>query len=315
MKRKLLLIVNPHAGRAAIKNHVMDIIDVFVKEDFVVTCFTTQKQGDPERIVEECGADFDRIVCCGGDGTVNEGLNGIMRLKKKPELGIIPVGVMNDYAYNLAIPSNPKIAAEIAAGDCVFTIDVGELNGKFFTYAAAFGLFTDVTYQTNQDMKNILGVVAYGLEGLKRIADIKTYHVTVEHDGGIIEGDYMIGLFSNSISIAGVRTAYTDALLDDGLLEIALIKKPASLEEMQEIVNVLLSIKKATDVESGFLTILHTKSVKITCDEPVAWTVDGECGGVFTESDIRAHQQAIKVLAGHDMSKNSIATEQDTPLF
>ena len=306
MGKRLLLIINPHAGRAAIKAHALDVIDVFVREGYDVTCYTTQKTGDPAEIVEKIGCGFDRIVCCGGDGTVNEGLNGLMRLQKRPELGIIPAGVTNDYAYNLAIPSNAIKAAKVAAAGYPFAIDVGELEGQFFSYVAAFGLFTDVTYETNQNFKNALGRLAYLLEGVKRVSAIKSYRMCIEHDGGIEDGNFIIGLFSNSISVAGVRTMYEDALLDDGKIEIALVKMPTTLEDVQDIIEVLLNIESASSKDSDFFTIIHTEKAKITGTKPVAWTVDGESGGIHTTVEVRAHRCAVTVVAGRDMASNSV---------
>ncbi len=309
--QRLLLVVNPNAGRAAIKSQLLKVIDTFVRAKYEVTCYTTQGLGDPAAIIASVGAKYDRIVCCGGDGTVNEGLNGLMTLEKRPPLGIIPVGVTNDYAYNLAIPSNAVKAATVAACDNLFAIDVGQFNqSRYFTYVSAFGLFTDVTYQTDQSLKNAIGGLAYFLEGVKRVSAIQAYHMCITYDDGVIEGEYLVGLVSNSISVAGLRTAYKDALLDDGLLEIALIKPPTSVGDIQEIIDVLLNTKSAADVESDFLTILRTKKVTFTCDKPVAWTVDGESAGTYTETEIEVHKQAIRVVVGRDMAHNSVQ-EQD----
>lgn len=306
MKKKLLLIVNPHAGRGAIKSHALDIIDVFVRAGYQVICCTTQRSGDPTEIIREMGEGVDRVVCCGGDGTVNEALNGLMGLKKRPELGIIPVGVANDYAYSLSIPSHAVKAARIAAEGHPFHIDIGSFNGRYFTYVAAFGLFTDVTYQTSQQLKNALGGLAYGLAAARRMTAIKSYHLCVEHDGGYVEDNFLVGMFSNSISVAGLRTAHRQALLDDGALEIALIRMPTSMEQVQDIADVLLNTESISTLKSDFLTFIRTTKVTVTSAEPMTWTIDGENGGSHTSVGIGVEPRAVTVIAGRDMAANSV---------
>lgn len=304
--KKLLLIVNAHSGRGEIRHRALDVIDIFTAAGFVVTFVPTQYAGHATEIARAYGGEYDRVVCCGGDGTVNETLNGLMTHFYRPQLGILPAGTMNDYAYSLAIPSSIVRAASVAAEGHPFSIDVGNFNGRYFTYVAAFGLFTDVTYETDQDAKNILGIVAYLLEGVKRVSSIKTYRVRLEYDDGVLEETCIVGLFSNSISIAGMRTAYRDALLDDGKVEICLIRPPKTLAAVQDFVNILLNIKQVSELEhSEFLRVVHTKKAVLTCEEPIAWTVDGESGGTFTTASIKACQQAITVIAGRDMAHNS----------
>jgi len=307
MEKKLLLIINPYAGRAAIRSYALDVIDTFVREGYLVTVCTTQKPGDPRRFVEELGEGFDRIVCCGGDGTVNECLNGVMTLKKPVEMGIIPAGVTNDYAYSLSVPSVPPRAAEVAAGGFPFKIDIGLFNDRYFAYVAGFGLFTEVTYQTDQEIKNTLGPFAYVIEVARRASPVfKTFHITLEHDNGVIEDDFLVGLFSNSISVAGLRTAYSDALLDDGMLEIALIRQPTKLEDYRDFVEVILNLETASTLDNDMLTVIHTSRAVVTCDEPMAWTVDGESGGMHDRAEITVRNQALTVIAGRDMRDNSV---------
>ncbi|MEG1061278.1 MAG: diacylglycerol kinase family lipid kinase [Oscillospiraceae bacterium] len=298
MDKNLLFVINPHSGRAEIKSRALMIIDSFVKHGYSVTVYTTQNQGSTDRAVGEIGDKFDRIVCCGGDGTVNETLNGIMRLDKRPPLALIPSGTTNDYAYSLSIPFNMNKAAEIAMTDKLFNVDVGSFNGRYFAYVAAFGLFTDVTYETPQDAKNMLGSVAYVLEGAKRINTLRRYHVKVEYDGGLLEDDVILGFFSNTVSVAGIRNAFSDAKLNDGLLEITLIKVPKTLRDAQTIINILLNFEKASESQSDFLRVITAKKARITCDTPIAWTIDGESGGSFTDVIIENCPKAIDVVVG-----------------
>ncbi len=305
--KKLLLVINPHSGFGSARTHALDALDIFTRAGYLVTCVPTQYEGHAAEIIRAYGAAFDRVVACGGDGTVNECLNGLMTLPRPPAFGILPAGTVNDYAYSLNIPNQLPKAAEIAADDQLFSIDIGNINGRFFTYVAAFGLFTDVTYETDQDAKNLIGAAAYVLEGAKRLATpIPKYNITVEHDSGIVIGDYILGMISNSISIAGLRTAHTDALLDDGELEICLIRYPETLTEMQDVLEILLNLKQISALENSFITYIRTRSVRVHCDEPLAWTVDGEQGGRFKTAEIHACRQALTIAVGGDPKAFSI---------
>ncbi|MEA4912557.1 MAG: YegS/Rv2252/BmrU family lipid kinase [Oscillospiraceae bacterium] len=298
MERRLLFVINPKAGRAEIKYHALAIIDKFVRAGFAVHVFTTAGKNDAFEYVRAHGAEYDRVVCCGGDGTADEVLNGIMALDARPQFGVIPAGTSNDYAYNLNIPANMEKAADIVADDNTFAIDVGNFGGHYFTYVAAFGLFTEVTYETPQDYKNLFGYLAYILEGAKRLGAQKAYHARIEYDNGVFEGDYLLGLAANSISLAGRRTALKGSKLDDGLLEAVFIKAPASLTDMQSLTNILLDVEKMTDVKSAFIDAARTTRLRVTSAEPIAWTLDGENGGAHTESVIENVHKAVTVLRG-----------------
>ena len=307
MEKNMLFVVNPRSGRAEIRNKLSGILEIFAKAGYLPTVYMTQASGDAQRLVAQIGDRFDRIVCCGGDGTVNEALNGLMQLENRPPLAIIPAGTTNDYSYTLHIPFNMLKAAEIAVGGQILNIDAGCFNSRYFTYVAAFGLFTDVTYQTPQDAKNILGSVAYVLEGAKRMSAIRSYRVCVEFDEGVLEDDVIVGLFSNSVSVAGLRTAFEDAMLDDGLLEITLVRMPRSFSDVQSIINILLNFETMRDLDSDLLRVVTTRRAKVTCPDPIAWTVDGESGGTVTEAEITNVHKAIRVVAGADAARNVLA--------
>ncbi len=298
MERRLLFIINPKAGRAEIKHHALAAIETFVRGGFHVGVFTTGGKNDAYEYVRAHGEGYDRIICCGGDGTVDEVLNGIMTLKERPEFGVIPAGTTNDYAYNLNIPANMEKAAAIVCGDDTFRIDIGKFRERYFTYVAAFGLFTEVTYETSQEYKNVFGYLAYVLEAAKRLSSQKAYHARVEYDGGVFEGDYLLGLACNSISLAGRRTALKGSELDDGLLEAIFIKAPASLADMQSLINILLDIERMTDVKSDFIDAARTTKLRVTSSEPIAWTVDGENGGAHTDAEIENVRRAVTMLCG-----------------
>ena len=175
MKKKLLFVFNPRSGKAQIKNQLLDIVDTMVKADYEVTIYPTQCAGDAKEKVEAYAENYDLVVCSGGDGTLDEVVTGMMHRKTKVPLGYIPAGSTNDFASSLGIPKDMEKAAEAAVTGKPFPCDVGLFNGDYFVYVAAFGLFTEVSYKTSQEWKNVLGHAAYILEGAKCLHDIPSF--------------------------------------------------------------------------------------------------------------------------------------------
>ena len=203
--KKLLFVVNGHSGKGQIKNKLLDIIDIMIKEGYHVQVHTTQEREDATKVVREQAKYYDLVVCSGGDGTLDEAVTGMMQSEVRTPLGYIPAGSTNDFANSLEIPKDMIQAAKTAVLGVPFSCDVGEFNGDYFIYVAAFGIFTDVSYATSQELKNALGHVAYILEGAKRLYTIKTYHMRVEYDGNEIEGDFLLGMITNSTSVGGFK--------------------------------------------------------------------------------------------------------------
>lgn len=294
MSQKLLFLFNPHSGKGLIKNCLVDIVDTMVKAGFNVTIYTTQARGDATRKVIEDGAGYDRIVCSGGDGTLDEVVSGIIQADLKIPLGYIPAGSTNDFANSLEIPKNMVQAAEVAVHGKEFLCDSGYFNGGTFVYVAAFGLFTEVSYQTPQQLKNIFGHVAYILEGAKHLIDVPSVHMKVEVNGDCFEDEFIYGMISNSVSVGGFKgMTGPDVKLDDGLFEGTFIKRPRNPIELNEI---LACLGKLID-DSDLIYSFKTDEVRIHSDE-VSWTLDGEYGGVHEEVVIRALKQRVPILVG-----------------
>lgn len=292
-KRKMLFIYNPRAGKAQIRSNLLDIIDIFVKAGFEVTAYPTQEKGDGYKAVMERRLGYyDIVACSGGDGTLDEVVTGMMRSEKKLPIGYVPAGSTNDFAGSLHIPKNMKTAAQVIVGGRTFGCDIGAFNDDFFVYIAAFGLFTEVSYETRQDIKNVLGHMAYILEGMKRLSNIKSYPMRVEYEDKAIEGDFLFGMITNSISVGGFkRITGKYVLLDDGEFEVTLIKRPANPMELNMIMAALLNRNINTDCMYCFTA----SSLKITAQEEVAWTLDGEFGGRHREVEVKNCMQALKI--------------------
>ncbi len=291
--KKLLFIYNPHAGKARIKNNLLSIIDIFTKAGYEVTARPTQKQGDAIQLAMECASRFDRIVCSGGDGTLDEVVTGMMRSDIKVPIGYIPAGSTNDFARSLKIPKEMAKAAEIAAYGDEFLCDVGTFNKDTFVYIAAFGLFTDVSYETNQQMKNVLGHMAYVLEGMKRLSAIKSYCMKVIADGNEYAGDFLYGMITNSKSVGGFNNITgKNVEFNDGQFEVTLIKRPKNAIEITKIMEALIGAK----IDNDCMYCFKASDIVIETEETVAWTLDGEFGGNHGKVIVKNEQTAITFM-------------------
>ena len=296
--KRLLFIYNPRAGRQKARSGLADMLDVFAAQGYEITAHPTQSQGDAT-----CAAagsqGYDRVVCCGGDGTFNETVTGLMTIPKehRPVLGYIPTGSTNDFARNISLPRGMAQMAQVACGGVPRACDLGWTDGRYFTYVAAFGLFTDVSYSTPQSTKNMLGHFAYVLEGAGRLMNVPSYHMQVEtSDGQRWEDDYIYGMVSNTVSVGGLVSLPRDkVLLDDGVFEALLVRQPKNAKDWQNILTALATQKL---VEGGPVTGFSAGRVTFTCDKAVSWTLDGEFGGERTVTAIENLPRAFVLACG-----------------
>lgn len=292
-RKKLLFVFNPYSGKGQIKNKLLGIVDQFVKSGYEVTIYPTQKPQDAMELVKERAGEYELVVCSGGDGTLDETVTGMMKRENKVPIGYIPAGSTNDFASSLNIPKNMEQAARIAVEGRPFACDMGSFNGDFFVYIAAFGLFTDVSYATSQDLKNRIGHAAYILEGLKRLPSIQSYHLQVTYQEGMIEDEFIYGMITNSTSAGGFKNITgKNVELDDGLFEVTLIRMPKNPIELNEIVRSLTNLIDDTDSIYTF----KADRLSIKSLEEIPWTLDGEYGGTHTEVEIQNEKQAVQIM-------------------
>lgn len=290
---KLLFVFNPRSGKGLIKEHLVDIVDVMVKAGYEVTIYTTQSQGDAIRKVREEAKYYDRVVCSGGDGTLDEVVTGMQQSEVNVPIGYIPAGSTNDFANSLGIPKDMVDAAEAAVGDNPFPCDVGYFNGDTFVYVAAFGLFTEVSYKTPQQLKNVLGHAAYILEGAKQLHDIPSFTMQIEHDGQVFQDKFIYGMVTNSVSVGGFKgMTGDDVKLDDGVFEVTLIKSPKNPIELNRILASLTNLIDDTDLIYSF----KTNHLHVMSKEKVAWTLDGEFGGEHEDLTIKNLNKQITIM-------------------
>lgn len=295
MSKKLLFVVNPTSGKGSVKNRLLGILDIFVKDGWCVNIHLTQGKDDACDTIRKTGNKFDLIVISGGDGTLNEGIRGIMDipLEKRPRVGYIPTGTTNDFAANLKIPKNPLLAAKNIVNGTDFKYDIGCFNDKKFAYVAAFGAFTDVAYNTPQQNKNILGQTAYFLEGIKKIHSLKSYRMKVSSNDMEFEDEFIFGMVSNTNYLGGFKAEKVfKAQLNDGMFEVILIRRPKTPLEVQDLIGHLLVQEFNTDAFKVFCT----NNVTFEAKEHVPWTLDGEFGGDEESVEISLKEKAITML-------------------
>ena len=263
------------------------------KAGYKITIYPTQSQGDAIKKVRKNAKKYDLVVCSGGDGTLDEVVTGMEQSEVNVPIGYIPAGSTNDFANSLGIPKDMEKAAETAVLGNPFPCDVGSFNNDTFVYVAAFGLFTEVSYQTSQQMKNILGHAAYILEGAKHIMDITSYRMKVMHDDEEIEDEFIYGMVTNSLSVGGFKgISGPDVLLDDGLFEVTLIKMPKNPIELNKILGGLTNRENDNELIYSF----KTNELHITSGEEVPWTLDGEFGGAHSDLTIKNLNRQITIM-------------------
>lgn len=303
--KKLLLIINPHAGRGAMSGKIIPCVSTMQQAGYDVTIYITQGAQDATRVVRERAAEFDRIVCAGGDGTLNETVTGMMQSPVRPPLGYLPAGTTNDFALSLGIPRTPVDAAGVSVGETLQALDIGQFNERFFNYIAAFGVFTEVSYATPQQSKNVFGRAAYIMEGVKALTNIKEHHIRISSAEMTLEDDFIFGMVSNSVSVGGFKALTPDGVaLDDGLYEVLLVYPVENPMELQWLVNDLLT----RNMESNRFVYFRTSHISFSSEEEVPWTLDGEFGGATRQVEIINHSRAVTFATGTVLSSEENGT-------
>ena len=295
-REKVLFIVNPTSGKMTIKNKLFEVLKIFSDAGFEPTVLMTEKSGDATTFAKTYAPDFDRIISCGGDGTLNEIVTGIMSLppEERRPIGFIPAGTTNDLADTLRIPKTPVAAAEAIIQNQPLPNDVGWFNNtRYFNYIASCGAFTSTSYATPQNMKNSLGHLAYVLEGIKSLNEIKPIYMKVTCDELTTDGDFLFAGVTNSLSVGGIyKFDAKHVNLSDGTFEVILIRMPKNTTDIVDIFYKLANL----DYEENQVLFFHTSSITIECEEPTKWTVDGEYGGTLEKVTIKNLPGAIKIF-------------------
>lgn len=293
--RKIYFIYNPHSGKEQISSKLNEIIRILAEKDNELTVVPTIGYLDAMERITNLRDDYDLVICSGGDGTLDEVVTGMMKRPKERRIpiGYIPAGTTNDFARSLGIPRNMPEAARCAMNGKAFACDMGSFNEDSFVYIASFGIFTEVSYSTRQEVKNVLGHMAYILEGMKSLYNIRSYKMKISSDEMDFEGDFLFGMVTNSKSVAGFQGLVKgDVQFDDGVYEVTFIKRPKNPLEIQEILAALLVEK----IDSKYMYSFRTKKLTIESEEMVSWTLDGEFGGEHKKVVIENNQKAVEII-------------------
>lgn len=299
---KVFFVANLHAGTGGIKSHFAEIINIMSKAGMDVTVYATQCKHDAtQKVIDLPVGVYDRVICAGGDGTLDEVVAGMNKRSEKLPIGYIPGGSTNDFASSIGLPKGVVRAAEVAVNGTPHKFDLGCFDSKTFVYVAAFGLFTEVSYATPQEIKNIIGHAAYVLEGIKTLANVKSYKMKITSDEMAVVGEFIYGMVSNSDSVGGFKKiGGSDVLLDDGEFEVTLVRKPADMEDLSNTIQALLNRKRTA---RGLVTF-KASEVTFECKSDLAWTLDGEYGDTLKTVTIRnAHNELELICPNGDNEK------------
>ena len=291
--KKMLFVMNPYSGMRRAARYVVDIISMFNRAGFEVITHMTAGQGDAEDVVRRTASQVELVVCCGGDGTFNETISGILKSGADVPVGYIPAGSTNDFATSLKLPTNILQAAQdILEGEPV-SYDVGKFGERYFSYVASFGAFTKASYMTPQSIKNALGHTAYVLEGINELSQLRKEHVRLEIDGQVVEDDFLFGAISNSTSVGGILTLDPKQVdMADGKLEILLVRAPTDLLEISECIMAVQTQK----YNCAMITFRSAEKIKIYADPLMPWTLDGEREEGHAHVDVENVHHAIRLI-------------------
>ncbi|HIQ75391.1 MAG TPA: YegS/Rv2252/BmrU family lipid kinase [Candidatus Cottocaccamicrobium excrementipullorum] len=292
--KSMLFIVNPRSGKEQIKPRLLEVLDLFSANGYAVQTHITQGPKDAAEAVKRWGGDKDLVAVSGGDGTLNEAVSGLMELEKPPLLGYIPSGSTNDYGASLGIPKSIAEAAKTVVEGIPFWTDVGKFGqDRYFVYVAAFGAFTEVSYLTSQDKKNLLGHQAYMLEGVKGLAGLKPCRMKVEWEGNVLEEEFIFGMVTNATRVGGFKGLVSQSVaLNDGEFEVLLIRNPRTPRDFSNIISYMFLKEEPNDYVFKF----KTGALKITAEEPVDWVLDGEFGGSVEQAEILNLREKLCIL-------------------
>ena len=291
--KKMLFVMNPYAGQRKANRHLTDILTIFNRAGYEVVTHMTAGTGDAARVVEERAPEMDLVACCGGDGTFNETITGVLRSGADVPLGYIPAGSTNDFAASLRLPTNVLQAAKAIVEGTPVRYDIGRFNDRYFSYVASFGAFTRTSYATPQNIKNALGHTAYVLGGIQELSQIRKEHIRLELDDEIVEDDFLFGAVCNSTSVGGILTLDPKQVdMGDGQFEVLLVRMPRNVTEISECVQAVQSQK----YDCAMITFRSAQHLKIYADPEMPWTLDGEKEEGHGEIDVENLHHAIRLM-------------------
>jgi len=291
--KKMLFLLNPCAGTRKANKALVDILSVFNRANYNVRTYITAGPQDAVSAVKAFAPDMDLVVCCGGDGTFNETVTGLLESGLDLPVGYIPAGSTNDFANSLKLPTDPVAAAQLIVAGTPESFDIGKFENRYFSYVASFGAFTKASYATPQNVKNALGHTAYLLEGIHELSQIRKTHIQLELDGDVLEDDYLFGAVCNSTSVGGILTLDPNQVdMGDGMFEVLLVRAPRDLSEIAECI---LAVQKQ-QYNCRMMTFRSAKEVRIHASADMFWTLDGEKAQGHDQITVTNLHHAIRLI-------------------
>ncbi|MGP7819447.1 diacylglycerol kinase [Niallia sp. 01092] len=276
--KRARIIYNPTSGREAFKKHLSEVLKKLENAGYETSCHATVGPEDATKAAKiAVERRYDLVVAAGGDGTINEVVNGLAEQEYRPKLGIIPVGTTNDFARALHIPRDIEAAADIIAKGDTIPMDIGRINDKYFINIAGGGHLTELTYEVPSKLKTMLGQLAYYLKGIEMLPFLKATTVKIEYDGKLFEGEVMLFLVGLTNSVGGFEKLAPGASINDGLFSLLILKK-ANLADFIRIATLALRGEHVNDPNVIYANANH---IKITSNETVQLNLDGELGGML----------------------------------
>ena len=297
-RKKLLLIMNPKSGVMLAPKYLADIVGRFSDAGFLTQILMTAGKGDARNFAHEYGGETDLVVVSGGDGTFNEVIDGLISGGHDTDLGYIPSGSTNDFASSVGLPKNIFECVDTIIKGTPHKVDIGSFNGRYFSYVASFGAFTSVTYSVPQNLKNIFGHAAYVMGGITELANLRAIRARITADPDtpgerVYEGDYVLGAVCNSRSVGGIlRLDRLDVDMNDGLMEVLLVKMPKDLIDLNDIaISMLGGSFVSSQIES-----FSAANVRIEIQDGIHWTLDGEYEEGSEVCNIHTLRSAVSLI-------------------
>ncbi|MGJ7035481.1 diacylglycerol kinase [Anoxybacillus eryuanensis] len=280
--KRARIIYNPTSGREIFKKHLPDVLIRLEQAGYETSCHATTGAGDATEAARKAvEREFDLVIAAGGDGTINEVVNGLADATYRPNLGIIPVGTTNDFARAIGVPRSIEGACDVIVNGEAVPIDIGAVTNEgkthYFINIAGGGRLTELTYEVPSKLKTMIGQLAYYLKGIEMLPSLHPVHVKIEYDGKMFEGAVMLFLVSLTNSVGGFEKLAPNSSLNDGMFDLIILKE-ANLAEFIKIATLALRGEHIHDPH-----IIYTKAnrVKVYTEENMQLNLDGEYGGML----------------------------------
>ncbi|MEW8985099.1 MAG: diacylglycerol kinase [Bacillus anthracis] len=302
--KRARIIYNPTSGREIFKKHLAEVLQKLENAGYETSCHATTGEGDATKAARlAVERRFDLIVAAGGDGTINEVVNGIAEQEFIPRLGILPTGTTNDFARALHIPRDIEAAADIIAKGDSIPVDIGRINDKYFINIAGGGRITELTYEVPSKLKTMIGQLAYYLKGIEMIPSIRSTEVSIEYDGKLFEGEAMLFLVGLTNSVGGFEKLAPNASINDGLFSLLILKKT----NLADFIRIATLALRGEHVNDPHVIYTQANRIKVHSTEKVQLNLDGEFGGLLPAEFVNLYRH-LEVLVPIDQIR-----EEDRP--